>query len=291
MVAAESITGFFYKAFPLFNPEQFEKYRINSVHRVEKKFYYYEWNKKKLFIKIEIPPRGFELKDYGYLKRIIKCTSPYVTKYHDIVKLPNEFSQIKQGENIMIITEYNNSSFLADYLTKIDNNSHLFKIFLIRILKGFHSLHKSDVLHGDVNISNLLLHTEFDSSYPRIADINILKSDNDHALFVSPEYLAPEVKRHDQYNLSAEIWAIGVLMYFLIYRKYPFKTRMNGFSDIEVSKEIIQNNIIFDEGIDDATRDMLVLALDKDPNNRAASVKELLEILLVSLKFRKYFVY
>lgn len=39
----------------------------------------------------------------------------------------------------------------------------------------------------------------------------------------TPYYLPPEIIRHENYALSADIWSLGVTLYHLSYLKLPFK--------------------------------------------------------------------
>lgn len=38
----------------------------------------------------------------------------------------------------------------------------------------------------------------------------------------TPHYMAPEVLQGKGYSYSSDIWSIGVLMYELLYAKFPF---------------------------------------------------------------------
>lgn len=290
MSKVESLSGFYDHNISAFEIERLEQYRLKS--KEGSAFYAYPWRKtKSLFLKIERTPLGFELKGEDYLKQLFKCSSPYVTKYYDLVKLPIGNPVFPEQESVMVITEYNNSYFLTDHLSTLDQDSCIFKVFLIRLLKGFQSLHHLDLLHGDINISNILLHSAYGNFYPRISDLNFFQSINKKTLFISPEYLAPEVQSHDQYNISSELWAIGILMYYLTHNKFPFKTRLDGLSQSDIPQEVSQMNLEFRSDLDPTYVNMLELALQKDLNKRAKKVDDLIKLLLKSLKIKRYFVY
>ena len=35
--------------------------------------------------------------------------------------------------------------------------------------------------------------------------------------------MAPEIFAHKRYNKSVDVWATGVLLFFMIFMEYPFK--------------------------------------------------------------------
>jgi len=37
------------------------------------------------------------------------------------------------------------------------------------------------------------------------------------------KYMAPEIISNSYYGISVDIWALGVLFYFMLFAEYPFK--------------------------------------------------------------------
>ena len=48
----------------------------------------------------------------------------------------------------------------------------------------------------------------------------------------TPYFMAPEVLLKVKYNYKADIWSLGVLLYFMLFREYPFKMRFNAVEEI-----------------------------------------------------------
>ena len=43
-----------------------------------------------------------------------------------------------------------------------------------------------------------------------------------HTACGSPENLAPEIRKGDEYNFAADWWAVGIIAYTLIFGVHPF---------------------------------------------------------------------
>lgn len=62
----------------------------------------------------------------------------------------------------------------------------------------------------------------------------------------TPYYLSPEICNNEEYSFNSDIWSIGVLLYELSAREYPFIS-----SDFDQLKEKIRkDNVPVLEGID-----------------------------------------
>jgi len=104
---------------------------------------------------------------------------------------------------------------------------HLFRQLLI----GVAHLHSRDLCHRDLKPENFLLTGERPFSV-KIADFGIatrvdpknrtkcLKDGS--RLRCSPGYGAPEIVRREAYGLPADMWSVGVLLYFMLTGLSPF---------------------------------------------------------------------
>ena len=41
----------------------------------------------------------------------------------------------------------------------------------------------------------------------------------------SPIYMAPEVLKGESYNIQADIWSLGVVLFQMVYGKCPFESK------------------------------------------------------------------
>ena len=101
-----------------------------------------------------------------------------------------------------------------------------------QIVSGLEDAHANGVVHADVKCDNVLVQTLRDGSIvPRLIDFGIARFLDErasvplhHVAFVTgtPEYVAPEVARGEQPGPTADVYAIGVMLYELITGAAPF---------------------------------------------------------------------
>lgn len=57
--------------------------------------------------------------------------------------------------------------------------------------------------------------------------------------------MAPEILDGKQYNKSVDWWAVGIMLYELIFGRNPFNLANEDFSTEDFKEKIDQNNLIF----------------------------------------------
>ncbi len=100
--------------------------------------------------------------------------------------------------------------------------------YLPQIIDAVAFLHENLIIHRDLKLTNILI----DSSLQiKVADFGLaiqLKTVNDkckHSVG-TPSYAAPEMikaKDGDGYSFSVDVWAIGIMMYVLLFGTVPFQ--------------------------------------------------------------------
>ena len=187
---------------------------------------------------------GEKLKEYfynevGILKRM---------KHENIIKL----EEIKQTHNsIYLITDYCNGGTLTENLSKFKkiNKSPFTEKLVIHFMKQISSalnyLHNLKIIHRDLKTDNILLHFDDEEDKKRLnflkAKIKIIDFGfakflyNDNDIFTSivgsplnmdpiilKAYANPNFRKNLQYNEKADIYSIGVIMFYLLVGKPPF---------------------------------------------------------------------
>ncbi len=138
---------------------------------------------------------------------------------------------------------------LKDYLYNEGpfDNEDIIAFIMSQILEGVYYCHLKDKFHGDLKLENILIYDK-NGNYPliKICDFgtgNLVKQEiRPH----TPEYLAPELiliekNQKNEFKIlpaskEGDLWSCGVIMYLLIYGKYP----INGDSNEEIYENIIK---------------------------------------------------
>jgi serine/threonine protein kinase len=164
--------------------------------------------------------------------------------------------------------EYIEGGTLKQYLekNKIINEAKV-KEIIFYILKAIEHLHKNSIIHRDIKLDNIMLENENNLSSLKIIDFGLsIRFNNNNnnennnfcgtILYMSPELLDKK-NIHKNYNdKERDIWAVGIIMYQLLYNKHPFH---NKGESMKIYKEKLKNyvlnkNLIFYDEINKINR-------------------------------------
>jgi len=146
----------------------------------------------------------------------------------NIVKLYNTFTS---GNHTVLILEYINGGDLREYVKeKISDNYGLKECEVRHIFRQLANTvsycHDHSIIHRDLKPENVLLSCT-ESKSIKIIDFGIAGSHYDYdATKIGSLYILPPEALRDRIVKaypSTDIWAMGVILYFLIYGTTPFK--------------------------------------------------------------------
>ncbi|CDW79290.1 tldc domain-containing protein [Stylonychia lemnae] len=95
---------------------------------------------------------------------------------------------------------------------------------MLQILEGLECIHENGFIHRDISHDNVLV---FKNDFVKICDLGIASYGKQTQINAGKEtYKAPEVKLSQLYGKNADIWSLGILLYYLItgnedYQKKP----------------------------------------------------------------------
>eukprot|EP01135_Chromosphaera_perkinsii_P007374 Nk52_evm22s805 gene=Nk52_evmTU22s805 len=142
---------------------------------------------------------------------------PNVIKLYQVIQTEGE---------IYIIMQYAEGGEMIDHIaSKKTLGEDEARIFFRQIVSAMDHCHKSGVIHRDLKLENILLD---DSKHILITDFGLgrtFKWENLCGTFCgTPLYAAPELVSGVKYvGPPADIWAMGVVLYAMIYGKPPFQ--------------------------------------------------------------------
>lgn len=141
----------------------------------------------------------------------------------NIVKLWEIYEDSKY---IHLVMQYCSGGDLCDYL--IDHVT-LTEAEVARIMKSILSavnhLHSLRICHRDLKPENFLILNKDENADIKLTDFGMsvkFGEDKMKSMVGTPYYVAPEILR-GRYGKECDIWSLGVLMYFMLSGKHPFR--------------------------------------------------------------------
>ncbi|KAK3385028.1 kinase-like domain-containing protein [Podospora didyma] len=136
-------------------------------------------------------------------------------------------------------------------------------------------LHDHGIVHRDLKPENLLFRTPEDNADLLIADFGlsrIMDEEQFHVLTTTcgtPGYMAPEIFKKTGHGKPVDLWALGVITYFLLCGYTPFDRD----SDFEEMQAILNADYSFTpieywRGVSDHAKNFIKLCLTIEPSKR-----------------------
>ncbi|KAI9184340.1 Calcium/calmodulin-dependent protein kinase type I [Blastocladiella emersonii ATCC 22665] len=220
----------------------------------------------------------------------------------------NEISilkQVSQGHpNLISLVDYfesSNNLYLVmdlcrggELFYRIVNRGHYYEqdaAMIVRtIVDAVAYLHDKGIVHRDLKPENLLFRTEAEDADLLIADFGLarcLESESYPLLTTTcgtPGFMSPEILQRLAYSKPVDMWAIGVIAYFLLSGYTPFDRN----TTVDEIQAIIRADYAFEPKeywthVSDVAKDFIRGLLKLDPNERMTARQALAHPWLASL--------
>ncbi|CAD8150246.1 unnamed protein product [Paramecium pentaurelia] len=188
------------------------------------------------------------------------------------------FETFETQNNTYLICEYCNEGDLADILeTSSFTESNALRV-LQQILQGVKALHDKKIIHRDIKPANIL---KSDGLF-KLADFGFAVIENQYESIIkkfsvgTPMYMAPETIQNNEYSEKSDIWALGIVLYQMLYKQLPQNSKSE--NDIEKKHATLINKILTDNQTSQKTKELILKMLNIDPEKRI-SVNEIIQLL------------
>lgn len=152
------------------------------------------------------------------------------------------------------------------------------KFYAAEVLLALKYFHDNGVIYRDLKLENILLTPQ---GHIKIADYGLCKDEmwygNKTSTFCgTPEFMAPEILKDQQYTRAVDWWAFGVLLYQMLLCQSPF----SGDDEDEVFNAILTDEPLYPIDMAGDIVQIFQGLLTKDPNNRlGAGPRDALEVM------------
>lgn len=162
-----------------------------------------------------------------------------------------------------IVMEYLPNGSLQNLIRNTGGISEcLAKKYIYQILLTIDYLHQRKIMHRDIKAENILLDATNDI---RLIDFGMSENfSNLNNICGSPAYMAPEMICGNNYDERADLWSIGILIFYLLIGRFPFQDETYQ----KLFHKTIYAELICPETISLEAKDMLSKLLEKKPDNR-----------------------
>ncbi|UJR10836.1 hypothetical protein I4U23_015023 [Adineta vaga] len=159
------------------------------------------------------------------VKLLTEVNHPNLIHLHEV---------LESSQNLYLIIELCEGGELGGYVkTHGPLPEQTVKHIMSKLINALHYLHKIDVVHRDLKLENILLKKtpsgKTDIFDIRVTDFglsskkSITSTDslfNDYC--GTPLYMAPEILENKNYSALCDVWAMGVIMFYLICGRHPY---------------------------------------------------------------------
>ena len=203
-----------------------------------------------------------------------------ILSHKNIVHYHEAFQNDKM---IIIIYEYCDKGSLDGYIKELQTENDTFikekkiKDILIQLKDAMVYMNKHNIVHRDIKPENILFKIENNEIVLKLIDFGFSRTINSECIDESgnislnmslcgtPIYMAPEMIFNQGYNIKADLWSFGIIMYQMLYDGTPFNQAktMNEFCNKLMQENITCKNIYSNECLD-----LLKSLLINDPIKR-----------------------
>ncbi|PWA91220.1 protein kinase, ATP binding site [Artemisia annua] len=139
--------------------------------------------------------------------------------------------------------------------------------YLRDIVSGLMYLHSHNIVHGDIKPDNLLVSATGTVKIGDFSVSQVFEDENDELRRSpgTPVFTAPECCLGQNYHgKTADIWAVGVTLYCMIFGQYPFL----GDTLQDTYDKIVNNTLSLPEDMNPLLKNLIEGLLCKDPMQR-----------------------
>ncbi|ELP95184.1 calcium-dependent protein kinase, putative [Entamoeba invadens IP1] len=171
---------------------------------------------------------------------ILGCSNVFLTSHRAVLEM-----------------DFMHGGDLYDYLVsngiQCEKNT---KIVMLQLLSASRYLHSMNIVHRDIKLENILLTRSNRIEEVKLSDFGLSVEIDENSVLTdqvgTSYYMAPELYRKEPYGFKVDIWACGVVMYSLLFGKFPFDGEGQ-----ELVANILRGKFTFPKEVSDNAKSLL----------------------------------
>ena len=177
----------------------------------------------------------------------------------------NLFYAFQTPLSFCLCLEYIPGGDLFNYMQKFNFFSLTqIKFYISEISIALNYLHNKKIIYRDLKPENILINFDGHIKLTDFGLSRLMDSNQTQTFCGTPDFMAPEIIKGENYDISVDWWSLGILIYEMIYHKPPFYSENKN----KIFQKILNDDIYFSGLYDEEITTLIEGLLQKDPKLR-----------------------
>jgi serine/threonine protein kinase len=197
----------------------------------------------------------------------------------------------REGDRAYLVMEYLAGELLSEHVARKKRLTlEEFVPIAAQLLKGIGHAHSREVMVRDVKPANVMLcERKGRANFVKLLDFGLAKmlrgeqAITEEHVMGTVGYLAPEAIRGEPIDLRVDVYALGVLFYYMLAGRLPFEGESNAavfYKTIHEEPKDLRELLGLSHGLPDGLVDLVHQCLAKKPEDRPADADRIVERLI-----------
>ena len=193
-----------------------------------------------------------------------QCDHPNITKFSNCFVVPDK-------KLIYLAMEFVDGMDLFEFERHVRLCRRQIAYVCKEVLQGLQHLHNLHIMHRDIKDDNILLSK---AGEVKLTDLGLSIRERPHleSGIGSEFYIAPEALNTNSYTCKIDIWSLGILVFKMARRKYPYSTeRLAGAKTLDLIERKVRPRL--PSSMPPSMKSILDLCFQIEPEKRPTAAE------------------